>query len=40
VNENGQPEPLLVAERVRKVYRTAAMEVGALAGRAQCRIHN
>src|SRR5215211_4630911 len=32
VNENGQPEPLLVAERVRKVYRTAAMEVEALAG--------
>jgi putative ABC transport system ATP-binding protein len=32
VNENGQVEPLLVAERVRKVYRTALHQVEALAG--------
>ena len=32
VSENGQAEPLLVAERVRKVYRTGGVEVEALAG--------
>jgi putative ABC transport system ATP-binding protein len=32
VNENGQAEPLLVAEQVRKVYRTGGVEVEALAG--------
>ena len=32
VSVNGQAEPLLVAERVRKVYRTGGVEVEALAG--------
>jgi ABC-type glutathione transport system ATPase component len=31
VNDNGQAEPLLVAEQVRKVYRTGGVEVAALA---------
>ena len=32
MNDNGQAEPLLVAEQVRKVYRTGGIEVEALAG--------
>jgi putative ABC transport system ATP-binding protein len=32
VDQNGQATPLLVAERVRKVYRTGGVEVEALAG--------
>ena len=32
VNEDRHHEPLLVAERVRKVYRTGGVEVEALAG--------
>lgn len=32
MSENGQAEPLLVAERVRKVCRTGGVEVEALAG--------
>ena len=32
MNDNGQAEPLLVAEQVRKVYRTGGIQVEALAG--------
>ena len=32
MNDNGQAAPLLVAEQVRKVYRTGGIEVEALAG--------
>ncbi|HEY4791481.1 MAG TPA: ATP-binding cassette domain-containing protein, partial [Actinomycetes bacterium] len=32
MDQNGQATPLLVAERVRKVYRTGGVEVEALAG--------
>ena len=32
MNDNGQTEPLLVAEQVRKVYRTGGIQVEALAG--------